>query len=124
MINANEIRTGNVLALYGQTVTVVGIDRTLHGDYHITYNDGEKEYRVARYLDQFEPIPLTEKWLIGVGFVKQLDGNYMHPESHEIEVFFHNRGFEVMVDSTCKNHVKHVHSFQNLYFALTGDEVL
>lgn len=124
MINARELRIGNVLNLYGQTVTVVGIDKTLHGDYHVTYNDGKTEYRVARYLDQFEPIALTENWLISVGFVKQLDGNYMHPESHEIEVFFHDRGFEVMVDSTCKNHVKHVHSFQNLYFALTGDEVL
>jgi hypothetical protein len=81
-----------------------------------------REYKDER-LDDYEPIPLTEEWSISVGFVKQLDGNYKHPNSHEIEIFFHDRGFEVIVDSTCKNHIKHVHQLQTLYFALTGEEL-
>ena len=88
----------------------------------ITLGDFVREYK-EEHLEDYEPIPLTEEWLVKFGFEKQLDGNYKHPNSHEIEVFFHNRGFEVIVDSTCKNHIKHVHQLQNLYFALTGEEL-
>lgn len=115
MKNAKELRIGNLVTIDG---VVVEIYEVTHGVIEIA--NGAEPYSI----NDIEPIPITEEWLISVGFVKQLDGNYKHPNSHEIEVFFHNRGFEVMVNSTCKNHIKHVHDVQNMYFALTGDEVL
>lgn len=120
-MTANQLRVGNWLNLYGQTVTVVGIDRTLHGEYHVTYNDGEKEYRTARYLDQFEPIPLDImphliKKLDGTGFGYQLNFTiWVELEGVMIEQY--GEGRELIP------HIKHIHQLQNLYFALTGEEL-
>lgn len=117
-LTANELRIGNLLNLYGQTVTVVGIDRTLHGEYHVTYNDGEKEYRTARYLDQFEPIPLNEEWLVKFGFEKQENTSWV------IGTFIIwddlKFGNKLIYQSKC---FYYVHQLQNLYYSLCGKEL-
>lgn len=70
----------------------------------------------------FEPIPLTHEWLIKFGFkktgmsyvtdifvvLKWTDGNLMSP-------YQDRHGY--------RNQIQFVHQLQNLYFALTGEEL-
>ena len=74
-------------------------------------------------IDLFSPIPLNEEWLVKLGFVR--DGSYwshpylnlaIHKTIHEEEVIMiPNRRFAL--------DLKYVHQLQNLYFALTGEEL-
>lgn len=83
----------------------------------------------CRYRNM-QPIPLTEEWLVKLGFVK--DGKY--------DYLLKRDGFEIW--NSCDFHTDngdkflfignmpdlemrfiHVHQLQNLYFALTGQEL-
>lgn len=75
------------------------------------------------YADMIEPIPLTEEILLKCGFDKFLKGikcsdiydtyrlGFFQIENHYGIYVFH--GVEI----------KHLHQLQNLYFALTGEEL-
>ena len=67
------------------------------------------------------PIPLTEEWLLKLGF-------------KDVNEFFYKGGFCVFIDNRSfyyglrdegmmDKHLKSVHQLQNLYFALTGEEL-
>lgn len=82
-----------------------------------------------------EPIPLTEEWLLKFGFQKDDNGCYWvnllthyfeleksdcfwFPVYAQIPEFSHEK--EQRVSLNC---IEHVHQLQNLYFALTGEEL-
>ena len=76
--------------------------------------------------EMFEPIPLTEEWLLKFGFT---DNEYTFDLKANKKIL--SFGWSSRVVSTgyrsglsCKKyrHVKYVHQLQNLYFALTGEE--
>lgn len=94
---------------------------------------------------EYEPIPLTEDWLIRLGF-SYSEGLRMHrinecfptcePDDYEDSVyhhvyFYHNGecfGFEVSNEwgengSLMMSNIKYVHQLQNLYYALTNTEL-
>lgn len=77
----------------------------------------------------FDAIPLTEEWLIKLGFETYFDGFDMSDKKLAIQCldrrlvisllhrrWIFNMHFQVKV--------KYVHEVQNLYFALTGKELL
>ena len=70
-----------------------------------------------------KPIPLTEEWLVAFGFDSQC-GNEWHFESACFEWFYDE--FYYTAGEGCKMSIsiKHVHQLQNLYFALTGKELI
>ncbi len=101
-MKANELRIGNYV-----------FDR-----YKITQVD-KYFYQSAEcfWTNEFKPIPLTEEWLLKFGFEKK-DDDYIF------------NGFSFTFDeNTFYNHVGkitniyYVHQLQNLYFALTNDEL-
>jgi hypothetical protein len=115
MIKANELRIGNY---YYEGVNIL-IVRTL------------KAYPSEKYsvnntpLDDpdINPIPLTEEWLLKFGF--KYDGHNCYTkdnmlyciEDHTFQFDFDDNNFmHKVIDS--------VHQLQNLYFALTGEELL
>jgi hypothetical protein len=65
-------------------------------------------------LDDIEPIPLTEEWLLRLGFNGWDKGNFTMVLSNGNFIEF---GYVI-----AKN-IKHVHQLQNLYFALTNEEL-
>jgi hypothetical protein len=86
-------------------------------------------------LEYFEPIPLTEEWLLRFGFEKkfwltkgivikcvyyQLGDIvvYLLKDSFEIELIKQSGQFNLFI-----NFKKEVHILQNLYFALTNQEL-
>jgi hypothetical protein len=78
----------------------------------------------------FKPIPLTEEWLLKLGFKsddisweysKRL-GNFYIMYDIEINSIYINDGSRYD-GADIPNEIKHVHQLQNLYFALTGQEL-
>jgi len=83
-------------------------------------------------IKNFEPIPLTEEWLLKFGFEKvRIDYTLTHCYHYQNEycwIYLIHGGFEF--EFITGNHrfnlmrnFEHVHQLQNLYFALTGQEL-
>ena len=91
---------------------------------------------------EFDPIPLTEEWLLKFGFdkgnYKEINEKHFVKKSNTIKVIISGVGFwDVYTDYnpyqitfsnglnviTDNRGVNHVHQLQNLYFALTGEEL-
>jgi hypothetical protein len=76
-----------------------------------------------------EPIPLTEKWLLDFGWAKgEYDTEYQDNISLNQEVLSYNVNsnmfcIETQTDVMEINHILYVHELQNLYFALTKQEL-
>ena len=73
----------------------------------------------------FEPIPLTGEWLLKFGFKKDL-GNDLYLESTSTSFFvWQNNRVELLdnKNNICISYCEYVHQLQNLYFALTGEEL-
>ena len=84
--------------------------------------------------DQVEPIPLTEEWLIKFGFRKVDKKLELNPRLNDS--YFIDALDDLIIDlervdkyyipwfgDGTSNKLKHVHQLQNLYFALTGEEL-
>ena len=111
-MKTNELRFGNYV--YDTLGKVNKIDLEA-----ITYIAKEPH-------NQVKPIPLTEEWLLKFGFeleYSQLTNIYKYflPNSP----FGYSQGnFGVFTQTGCFSvELKYVHQLQNLYFALTGEEV-
>ena len=86
-------------------------------------------------LKHFDPIPLNKDWLVKLGFEElepfdsNKDGGYhedrwMHNET-KLTLWFYLGNFDACsIDGEGEwINVSHVHQLQNLYFALTGEEL-
>jgi hypothetical protein len=121
-MKANELRVNNLVIFNGKIFPIQGIEY----DSAINAERG-KEKTEPYYLIESEsngylamlcePILLTDEWLKRFGFTK--DEKYYSKESFDVDLdeWF---GFHKMVIS-CP--LKYVHQLQNLYFALTGEEL-
>lgn len=77
------------------------------------------------YCEVFAPIPITEEWLLKFGFQK---GKFDYLKNNLEILELNNNG---IFDAYCTDlefsvfisEIKYVHSLQNLYFALTGEEL-
>jgi hypothetical protein len=76
-------------------------------------------------IDYLEPIPLTEEWLLKFGFEKtmawtfaiELKGNNM------LVYYLGEKGCSIGFKSYSEFDCKYAHQLQNLYFALTNEEL-
>lgn len=74
---------------------------------------------------EFDAIPLTPELLEKCGFEKGNEG-YYHFSGGKFEYRWHPGGhFYLIVESDWNEieHLNHLHQLQNLYFALTGEEL-
>ena len=77
----------------------------------------------------FEPIPLTEEWLLKFGFKEfhkrdwSFGGSCSNDLVHLIYITTYLKNPIVRVDGKDLPHIKYVHQLQNRYFALTGEEL-
>jgi hypothetical protein len=102
----NELRIGNLVLIHRTEIQM------LEGDFG--YRD-----------DFYSPITLNERWLLNLGFYKSddfyiLDGYHASFDADN-PLWFGQAGccqFE-----TIKDNIKYVHELQNLYFALTNEEL-
>jgi len=126
-MKAKELRLGNYIIANGSIEKINYITPA-------TLGYGEKEFAPICTSDYkyFEPIPLTEECLSGFGFGKtttnyfelKLDNGFFlgayilwQNDSGEYEVIFTDESNNELIV------VKYVHQLQNLYFALTNQEL-
>jgi len=139
MIESKELRIGNyVWEDYGGCYEVVGVDSEKKAQQVKLKKPNFKG--VGQYnIEHIEPIPLTEEWLIKFGFTvvykKNKHYNIQNPRGykdlHKIHIFktigdsWHLAFSDSVTDKdyTPPCHFTHVHQLQNLYFALTGEEL-
>lgn len=112
-MKANELRIGNWLQRLDGTFFQV-----VSSDFSIIEN-------TPTYLTP-KPIPITEEWLLKFGFEK--DGNRFSIGDFEIEKQGLKYACALWDESaphltTFIGHHRYVHQLQNLYFALTGEEI-
>lgn len=137
MIKANELRIGNYVGIGGDAVLVTGLKPH---DFACTINDHdgfeiiftEKTPVQNDWVndnDQFYGIEITKKWLLGFCF--------QVPRKKNDDLICYEKGnFRVIEDNgeflitNCKSlpncpyiPLLYVHQLQNLYFALTGEEL-
>jgi hypothetical protein len=75
-----------------------------------------------------KPIPLTEEWLLKFGFLHSLRlDDFMFKKGNDcFQIQPYKEGFSNSVlynDMEIVDRLQHVHQLQNLYFALTGEEL-
>jgi hypothetical protein len=106
-IKANELRLGNI--------TKYGV---------IMPNDILNIYQMAQ-ADvnpvEYEPIQLTEEWLIKFGFENNGQGIY---DLKGWLPYLRKRKNNYQVYNVADCFIEYVHELQNLYFALTGEELV
>jgi hypothetical protein len=81
------------------------------------------------HFDEFEGIPLTEEWLLKFGFEKVL--NQYKKITDVSKDRFKNIPFIILFldnqfqydDLRFRTNLQYVHQLQNIYFALTGEEL-
>jgi hypothetical protein len=128
-MKAQELRTKNLLQRNGKIWEVNDIFGS-SGLITVYPSNGETMGRLS--IHEFEPIPLTEGWLVRFGFgshpvsncIKIADRKYLlvNLESEYICLLNDSRGGdhqEFTVNKVCK----YVHQLQNLFFAITGEEL-
>lgn len=121
MIQANELRIGNLVNVNGETIEVSDIN-SLGIDNHY----GEVKYE----LSELQPIPLTEDILLKCGFEieKHYDSKYELNHGQYIFVIDFLTFLKIYIKGVDEclffdEAVNGFHQLQNLYFALTNEEL-
>ena len=120
-MNAKELRIGNLVDLYGQVETIYAI-RNSGVDFY--RGKTKKSVIMQSYVwEAIKPIQLTEEWLNKLGLKKieeycyELDNIHINTKRELIWIF-----------TKCKRELEfnipdYIHELQNLYFALTNEEL-
>ncbi len=119
-MNAKELRIGNWLEWDNEYYQIeIGSFYT-----QLKSEDGR------RLFNEIKPIPLTPEILKKAGFrkINYYDGNSFGLKISDSHEFVCNeRVFYLACDDSFYNevldHIKYLHQLQNLYFALTGEEL-
>ena len=83
---------------------------------------------IFQYLDLKKPIPLNEQWLLDFGFLSD-SYNDVYYKSFGLDglIQIHcnkTRGFLQLWESQTSVILESVHQLQNLYYSLTGNELI
>lgn len=73
-----------------------------------------------------KPIPLTEKWLLKMGFESEIGADclFLKIEMSDVKIRFDKFGIRIGFAHYYRTpYVKYVHQLQNLYYALTNEEL-
>lgn len=120
MINSKDFRIGNL------------IDR---GDYICLVSEIKEDgiittpidYKGERFvLQEINPIPLTEEWLLKFGFTLINKVDYITVDFaiyQKGDILWEDCGKAGFNDSWFDGSAEYVHQLQNLVFALTGEEL-
>lgn len=128
-----EFRLGNFV--FDRRGRIIKIDFFEHLENELSCKFGQKKENdipLVEFTDKANPICVNDEWLIKLGFIKydQMGENsfwnYSLPNQRcwNIAIF----GNDIYVSFGSLNWdncpiIKHVHQLQNLYFALTGQEL-
>jgi len=126
-MDARELRIGNYIQYFGNVAQVEGIVNESNG-FGLQLNGGDF---ASINSNSLEPIPLTEEWLVKFGFfAENIHSNLILNKieiASAIRVVSTNERGSFYLDGEIHDFMKiridYVHTLQNLYFALTGEEL-
>lgn len=134
-MKATDLRMGNLFDDAGEVLFVsgIGISNVIIST---ATNDSVRKY------SELKPIPLTEDWLLKFGFEKyqwcddcayipflgrhlmaRLYNGKWHIFKTKVTIANSNQQYTGSVDIVDKGLIQYVHQLQNLYYALTGEEL-
>jgi hypothetical protein len=126
-MKANELRIGNYVKYDFLAMAI------FEPEYQI---ENGADIQVHQNHTSFYPIPLTEEWLLKFGFKfnenkgQYETGNHFKVYSNGIDIAIRNGDFRLWWENdddtyynTYWTAIKHVHQLQNLFFALTEEEL-
>lgn len=115
-MTANELRIGNYVMFsdLSNIFSITEISPTGLG----VENENESTWIE---LEGFEPIPLTEEWLENFGFVRIGDIDDGMRYFHGVEIW---KCVNLFLCNKNGILIKSVHQLQNLFFSLTGTELI
>ena len=113
MIQANELRIGNIVANTEGNLATVGEWHTITAE---CFTDP--------FLKLYVPVTLTEEILLGAGFNNVLiKGMYKHPIHDQWQMFLSDNEWIFRATGSSMVKVKSLHHFQNIWHSLTGKEL-
>jgi hypothetical protein len=109
-LKANELRIGNWHWGDGNPIQITAKDI-------LDLSDDPQD-------DFYQPIPLTEEWLLKFGFEKNKNNRFVLLTG-DVDILFTEDldGWVCDGINFSVNCLSYVHQLQNLYFALTGEEL-
>ena len=122
MIQANELRIGNWVSVEKQGVRYNERIQSISA-YSGKFNTFEDPH--YERIETLEPISLTEEWLLKLGFKKQMAWTFYIPIIGNMKLVYYlgEKGWSIGNKEYSDHECKYVHQLQNLYFALTGEEL-
>lgn len=118
MMKASELRIGNYLqAPLGEIMRVAQIGHEANPDFIFCKGDDGSFGQ-----NGFEPIPLTEEWLVRFGFEKSTTG-WFTMSIGSITIYVDPTAKAAIFSSIVLTNFEHIHRLQNLIFDLTGEEL-
>lgn len=127
MVNPKQLRLGNYIQDRGGKVLRIDFMEHVQDGYdtkvgQLMQLEGQEVHPMTEYTDYANPIHLTEEWLLRLGFrctstIKKTFGNGV------IWVQLIDNVFCFKQCDSLTRKLSYVHSIQNLYFALTGEEL-
>lgn len=120
-MKSNELRIGNYVNWNGQQIELDRVSFQVHV--------------INRNCEDIVPIPLTEDWLVKLGFEKEhFEENYWYELKLPIHSFnllsndigsdaFYDKLEFVFLEDCDEIQYRYVQQLQNLYHALTGEEL-
>jgi hypothetical protein len=128
-LSATELRIGNLVFAYSKECIIDAVDFSVF-----------QMYERKKEEHPYTPVPLTEEWLLKFGFKNAgIWEDYMpYHAKHGVLLFFNEGRTEYELSDYLSGYgemrsgkyhlttfkwIKYVHQLQNLYFALTGEEL-
>ena len=119
-MKVSELRIGNLVDLGNRIAKISEI-------YHkaCTVLDIEETQDTIEDYERIKPIPLTEWWLLKFGFEKNENNQFILMDG-DVDILFNKdlNGWTCDDINFSINQTLYVHQLQNLYFALTGEELI
>ena len=121
-MKATELRIGNLVERNGEIHEVSSI----HSDNTIRLFNKDKIASFGCFsLKEINPITITEEWLLKLGLDYTSEKDYYYITFTIKGLFFSTSNLEGfhLVNFDDMINIRYVHQLQNLYFALTGEEL-
>jgi len=137
-MKASELRIGNLVKYMDEYLPVFAIDSEKElKEYDLigvvtlpTFWNGRRMSCQGRWINQVDPIELTEELLLKFGF--EVENSFAYSTGEEVAYNVFSKSFFTynsiqdnwwLNNWVMKIQPKYVHELQNLYFALTGEEL-
>ncbi len=113
-MKAGELRLGNLF-----------IEEYTNSIIQVIQLETDKIFFSLKFVSQWQakPIPLTEEWLVKFGFKRFPWGLVKENLLFRDDIRNPCKELWLEVGNGYRVHIKYLHQLQNLYFALTGEEL-